>query len=76
MFAEEYNKNKGFIIEIIGTLLGAAVIAVSVSLFLLPNQLSSGGFTRNSDSSILLIEDPNGIYNNSFKYSIVYYNYF
>lgn len=76
MFAEEYNKNKGFIIEIIGTLLGAAVIAVSVSLFLLPNQLSSGGFTRNSDSGILLIEDSNGIYNNSFKYSIVYYNYF
>ena len=29
--------------EILGTLLGALIMAVGTSLFLLPNQLSSGG---------------------------------
>lgn len=34
---------KRFIWEILGTILGAFIIAVAVSLFLLPNKLSSGG---------------------------------
>ena len=36
---------KKITIEIIGTIVGAFIIAVGVSLFLLPNQLSSGGIT-------------------------------
>jgi uncharacterized membrane-anchored protein YitT (DUF2179 family) len=38
-----YVKNNKFIIEIIGTLIGSAIMAIGVALFLLPNQLSSGG---------------------------------
>ena len=36
---------KRLFIEILGTIVGAFIMAVSVSLFLLPNKLSSGGFT-------------------------------
>ena len=39
------NKIKIIILEIIGTIVGALVMAVGTSLFLLPNQLSSGGFS-------------------------------
>ena len=39
------NKIYNSIIEIIETLLGAFIIAIAVSLFLLPNDLSSGGFS-------------------------------
>ena len=34
---------KKFLIESLGTLLGSAIMAVGIALFLLPNQLSSGG---------------------------------
>lgn len=40
---EKYNTSK-IIKESLGTLLGAAIMALGTSLFLLPNQLSSGGF--------------------------------
>ena len=33
------------IIEILGTVLGSAIMAIGVSVFLLPNQLSTGGFS-------------------------------
>lgn len=36
---------KKYIIEYIGIIVGSAVMAIGTSLFLLPNQLSSGGFT-------------------------------
>ena len=35
---------KHFIIEILETIVGAIIMAIATSLFLLPNQLSSGGF--------------------------------
>ncbi len=38
-------ETKKFILEILETLLGSFIMAVSVSLFLLPNELSSGGFS-------------------------------
>ena len=39
-------KEKGLIIiEILETILGAFIMSISVSLFLLPNELSSGGFS-------------------------------
>ena len=36
---------KNFLIESIGTIVGAFIMAVATSVFLLPNQLSSGGFS-------------------------------
>lgn len=42
---ENENKFKNLIIDIIGTILGATVMAFGISFFLLPNQLSSGGFS-------------------------------
>ena len=38
-------KIKTFFIEVLGTLLGAFIMAFAVSFFLLPNELSSGGFS-------------------------------
>ena len=37
--------SKNFILEIIETIIGAFVMSIAVSLFLLPNELSSGGFS-------------------------------
>lgn len=39
------NETKQFFIEIIGTIIGALIMASAVSFFLLPNELSSGGFS-------------------------------
>ena len=36
---------KNFLIEIIGTVIGSFFMALGISLFLLPNQLSSGGIS-------------------------------
>lgn len=40
-----FEKIKEFSIEVLGTMLGAFIMAISISLFLLPNELSSGGFS-------------------------------
>lgn len=42
--AIEWKKIKKISIEIIETIIGAFIMAIATSLFLLPNQLSSGGF--------------------------------
>ena len=42
--AIELKKLKNVLIEGIGTIIGAIIMAIATSLFLLPNQLSSGGF--------------------------------
>ena len=39
-----WKKVKNILIEVLGTIIGAVIMAVAISLFLLPNQLSSGGF--------------------------------
>ena len=44
MHIEEKFNIKRMIIEIVGTIVGAFVMAFGIALFLLPNQLSSGGF--------------------------------
>jgi len=36
---------KKYIIEVIGTIIGSSIMAFGIALFLLPNQLSSGGFS-------------------------------
>lgn len=38
-------ENRKFILEILETLLGSFIMAMAVSFFLLPNELSSGGFS-------------------------------
>lgn len=40
----EWKRIRNVSIEIIGTILGSFIMAIATSLFLLPNQLSSGGF--------------------------------
>ncbi len=51
---------KKLIIEIIGTILGAFVMAIGVSLFLLPNQLSTGGVSGIATITYYLFNIPMG----------------
>ena len=52
---------KKIILEILGTIFGSFVIAVSVSLFLLPNKLSSGGVAGIATITYYLLNIPMGI---------------
>lgn len=47
-------------IEILGTIVGAFVMAVGVALFLLPNQLSSGGISGVATITYYLLNIPMG----------------
>lgn len=47
--------------EILGTLLGSAILAIGVSLFLLPNQLSTGGFSGLATITYYFFNIPMGI---------------
>lgn len=60
MFLEERLNLKRIIIDILGTALGAFVMAISVSLFLLPNQLSSGGVSGIATITYYLFHIPMG----------------
>ena len=51
---------KKLAIEIIGTIVGAFIMAVVVSLFLLPNQLSSGGIAGIATITYYLLNIPMG----------------
>lgn len=53
-------KMKKTMIEIVGTIAGAFIIAVGVSLFLLPNQLSSGGISGVATITYYLLKIPMG----------------
>lgn len=53
-------KIKRFIIEGIGTVVGSGIMALGISLFLLPNQLSSGGFAGIATITYYLLEIPMG----------------
>ena len=48
-------------IEIIGTILGAFIMATSISFFLLPNELSSGGFSGIATILYYTLKIPVGI---------------
>lgn len=56
---EKYNMSK-IIKESLGTLLGAAIMALGTSLFLLPNQLSSGGFAGIATIAYYFLNIPMG----------------
>ena len=49
--------------EIIGTILGSGIMAIGVSLFLLPNQLSTGGFSGISTIVYYFFNIPLGVAN-------------
>lgn len=49
--------------EILGTLLGSAIMAIGVSLFLLPNQLSTGGFSGLATITYYFFNIPMGLAN-------------
>ena len=53
-------KIKDFIKECVGTMIGAAVMAFSTSFFLLPNELSSGGFSGIATIVYYLFHIPMG----------------
>lgn len=60
MFLEDKFNLKRIIVEILGTVLGAFVMATGVSLFLLPNQLSSGGVSGIATITYYLFKIPMG----------------
>lgn len=47
--------------EILGTIIGSAIMAIGVSLFLLPNQLSTGGFSGLATITYYFFKIPMGI---------------
>ena len=51
---------KNFLIEIVGTIIGAFFMAFAVSQFLLPNELSSGGFSGIATITYYLFHLPVG----------------
>jgi len=54
-------KIRHFIIESLGTIVGAAIMAFGVSSFLLPNQLSTGGVSGITTITYYLLDIPMGI---------------
>lgn len=54
-------KIKNFIVECIWTIIGAAVMASGVAFFLLPNQLSSGGFSGLATITYYFFNFPVGV---------------
>lgn len=60
MHIEEKSNVKKFIVEIIGTIIGSLVMALGISQFLLPNQLSSGGVAGIATIIYYLLNIPMG----------------
>lgn len=58
-FEEKFNLKKT-ILEIVGTIFGAFIMAFGISLFLLPNQLSSGGISGIATITYYLLKIPMG----------------
>ncbi|MFR1441729.1 MAG: YitT family protein [Clostridia bacterium] len=58
-FDEMFNFKK-IIVELTGTIVGAFFMAIGTSLFLLPNQLSSGGFAGVATIFYYLLRVPMG----------------
>lgn len=56
----EKTKIKKIIVEIGGTILGSLIMAIGISLFLLPNQLSSGGVSGIATITYYLFHIPMG----------------
>ena len=59
----ELEKTSNKIKEIIGTVVGSGIMAIGVSLFLLPNQLSTGGFSGIATIAYYIFNIPLGVAN-------------
>ena len=55
------NNITSFLIQIMETLIGSFIIAIAVSFFLLPNELSSGGFSGIATIIYYIFKIPMGI---------------
>lgn len=51
---------RNVLLEILGTIIGTAIMAIGISLFLLPNKLSSGGFSGLATITYYLLNIPVG----------------
>lgn len=60
MHIEEKNNVKKMIRDILGTILGSLIMAFGISLFLLPNQLSTGGIAGVATILYYLFHIPMG----------------
>ncbi len=60
MYLEEKFNIKKLILGILGTILGSFIMAIGVALFLLPNQLSSGGVSGIATITYYLFNIPMG----------------
>ena len=60
MHIEEKFNFKRILIELLGTLVGSLIMAIGISLFLLPNQLSSGGVSGVATITYYLFNIPMG----------------
>lgn len=61
MQKEKKSKIPYIMVEIGGTIIGAFILAISISLFLLPNQLSSGGVAGIATVTYYLFNIPMGL---------------
>lgn len=62
MKKEDIKNVKKFIVQCLGTILGSAIMACGISLFLLPNQLSSGGFSGVATIAYYILKLPMGAF--------------
>ena len=68
----EIIKFRHFVVQAVQLIIGTAIVAVSTSLFLLPNQLSAGGFSGIATITYYLFKIPLRNYGTNIKYSIIY----
>ena len=66
------NKVMDFLKETLITIIGCALMAIGTVIFLLPNQLSSGGFTRNRNTNLLYFTHKCWNNGNFIKYTVIY----
>ena len=59
--SNSYKQINKFFLEMLGTIIGSFFMAIGVSLFLLPNQLSSGGISGIATIAYYLFSLPMGI---------------
>lgn len=68
----EIVKFRYLLIQAIQLIVGTAIVAMSTSLFLLPNQLSSGGFSGIATITYYLFNFPIRNYGAIIKHSIIH----
>lgn len=67
----EIIKIRYLIVQAIQIIIGTAIVAASTSLFLLPNQLSAGGFSGIATITYYLFKIPLRNYGYNFKYPTI-----